>query len=165
LTARDGGPQGCRDPRHGHLLPAHLRAAGEILLPPGPGCACYRFPSLRAGRVDAVVPPIRGSDAFPHCGVGGFVMKDSGFFRNPRGGLYSLAGGVEFSPITVEARKLKPLVVSVQCCCSIRSGDGSNQWLEMRLLGLFRICATPDNLESLLPEDPCRKRGRDVKFK
>ena len=38
------------------------------------------FPSLRAGRVDAVVPPIRGSDAFPHCGVGGFVMKDSGSF-------------------------------------------------------------------------------------
>jgi len=57
----------------------------KFFSPPGPGCACYRFPSLRAGRVDAVVPPIRGSDAFPHCGVGGFVMKDSGFFRNPRG--------------------------------------------------------------------------------
>jgi hypothetical protein len=27
------GPQGCRDPRHGHLLPALLRAAGKILSP------------------------------------------------------------------------------------------------------------------------------------
>jgi hypothetical protein len=26
------GPQGCRHPRHGHLLPAHLRAAGEAFL-------------------------------------------------------------------------------------------------------------------------------------
>jgi hypothetical protein len=116
VSQRDG-PQGCRDPRHGHLLPAHLRAAGEASLPPAlfprPCLLCVTAPPccavllMRCGArrgSDPLLPRPLASRA----GVVRFMVVKDCFSTKSTGELSWMGGNC--------CRLPQPPIVSLRCC-------------------------------------------------
>jgi hypothetical protein len=116
VSQRDG-PQGCRDPRHGHLLPAHLRAAGEASLPPAlfprPCLLCVTAPPcctvllMRCGArrgSDPLLPRPLASRA----GVVRLMVVKDCFSTKSTGELSWMGGNC--------CRLPQPPIVSLRCC-------------------------------------------------